>query len=71
MGHYYVCDRCGAHIKDTIYTVSIRAQGIGGGINMETAGFNLSQAFCCADKMYCSDCVKLVQTLLQPIDKEE
>ena len=67
MGHYYVCDRCGKHIKDTIYTVSIRAQGIGGITNIEAAGFNLSQGLCCADKMYCSDCVKLVQSLLQPI----
>ena len=70
MGFYYVCDRCGEHIKDTIYTVSIRAQGIGGGINMETVGFNLSQDLCCTNKVYCGDCIKLVQSLLQPINKE-
>lgn len=71
MGHYYVCDRCGEPIKDTIYTVSLRAQEICGITNVEAAGFNLSQGLCYTNRMYCSDYIKLVQSLLQPIDKEE
>lgn len=70
MGHYYVCNRCGKHIKETIYTVSMRARGIGGITNVEAAGFNLSQDLCCSDIVYCGNCIKLVQSLLQPINKE-
>lgn len=66
MGFCYVCDRCGKLIPSTVYTVSIGAQSVNGGNNLESAAFNLGQNLS-PTKRYCGDCTRGMMEFLRPV----
>lgn len=69
MGYCYVCDRCGKIIPNTVYTVSIGAESVMGGNNVESASFNLGQNLS-PDKKFCRDCVNVILEVMRPLKKE-
>lgn len=70
MGYCYVCDRCGKLIPDTVFTVGIGAESVHGGINVESAAFNLGQNLS-PEKKFCRGCVNLMVELMRPVKEDE